>query len=371
MTLRLETSIAAPDGEQYAGRTQARTHIAHIAARVRAIEALGFDGLNASESGHDPYLPLMLAAEHTQRIRIGTNVATAFPRSPMATAQAAWDLQALSGGRFALGLGTQIKRHNEQRYGVPWVGSPVARMREYLRCLRAIFASFQDPGQPTWFEGTHYRFTMLPPFFNPGPIAHSHIPIHLAVANVHMSRLAGELCEGARLHPIATFRYTREEILPAIEAGAARGNRKREDFELIGSPFLAIGRDEAELEAARNTLRQQIAFYAATRSYHPVLAHHGWEEIGLRLNALSLAGRWQEMPALISDEMLDEWAVIATRDTFAERLRARCEGLFDTVALVLLGPLREDEAFLRDTVHRIHSNGAPGLPLPQDATVTP
>ncbi|MBP9032668.1 MAG: LLM class flavin-dependent oxidoreductase, partial [Pseudomonadales bacterium] len=167
MALRVETVMMGPETAQYAGQGQAATGVARIAAQARALEDLGFDGITTPEAGHDPFLPLAIAAEHTTRVRLGTNVAIAFPRSPMVTAQCAWDLQGYSGGRFALGIGTQIKGHNERRYATPWPSAPGPRMREYVLCVRAMLRSFQDPGSPEYFEGEHYRFTMIPPFFNP------------------------------------------------------------------------------------------------------------------------------------------------------------------------------------------------------------
>lgn len=350
MALRVETALMGPDTEQYAGDGQRRPTLTRMAALARQIEELGFDGLTTPESGHDPYIPLAIAAEHTERIGLATNVAVSFPRSPMATAQAAWDLQNLSDGRFSLGLGTQVKGHNERRYSTPWTSPPVPRMRDYLKCLRAIFASFQQPEQPTYYEGEHYSFTMLPPFFNPGPIEHPQLPIYAAAANIGMARLSGELCEGLRLHPIATFRYTREAILPAVVEGAQKAGRSIDAFDLVGAPFMALGRNEAELQQAKDALRKQIAFYASTRSYHAVLAHHGWQDIGQELHRLSVAGQWAQMPALITDEMLAEWAVISTYDQLAENIRACCDGLFQTVVLVPLGEARADLELLRHTV---------------------
>jgi len=352
--VRVETALFGPDTGQYAGRGQARPSLAALAAAAREAEALGFDGLTTPEAGHDPFIPLAIAAEHTSRVTLGTNVAMCFPRSPMVTAQAAWDLQNLSGGRFTLGLGTQVKGHNERRYSTAWPSAPGPRMREYLLCLRAIFASFQNPDRPSYFEGEHYRFTLLPPFFNPGPIGHPRIPLHAAAVNPWMAQLAGELCEGLRLHPIATFRYTREVILPAVAAGAARAGRDALAFDLIGAPFMALGRNDAELATAREALRRQIAFYGSTRSYHAVLAHHGWADLGLELHRLSVAGEWAGMPSLISDAMLDEWAVIATYDRLAEAIRARCGGLFGSIVLVLPAEARRDGDLLRDIVRRLH-----------------
>lgn len=352
--MRIETVMMAPDADQYAGKGQKSTGIQHIADSARLLEEIGFDGVTTPEAGHDPFLPLMIAADTTDRVSLGTNVAIAFPRSPMVTAQLAWDMQHYSNGRFNLGLGTQVKGHNQRRYGTPWNSAPGPRMREYILCLQAIFKSFQDPESPTFYEGEHYQFTLLPPFFNPGAIEHPDIPIYLAAVNTYMARLAGELCAGLRLHPIATFSYAREVILPAIAEGAARSGRVLSDIDLLGAPFLAIGRDEEEIEKARNALRQNVSFYASTRSYHSVLDFHGWQDIGTELHKLSVAGKWAEMPALISDEMLDEWAVIATYDDFADQLKARVEGLFNTVLIALPGEARSNVDWLRETLQRLH-----------------
>lgn len=353
MSLRIETGLLNPDTAQYAGKGQKRATIADIANEARRIEALGFDGVCAPEAGHDPFLPLVVAAEHTSRVRLGTNVAIAFPRSPMVTAQGAWDLQQLSGGRFNLGLGTQVKGHNELRYSTPWTAAPGPRLREYLLCLRAIFTSFQD-GKPTPFEGKHYRFSLLPPFFNPGPIDHPAPPIYLAAVNPYMSKLAGELCAGIRLHAIDTFAYTRDVVVPAIAAGAAKAGRTLADIDLVGAPFLAIGADEGEVRKAMQALKQHVSFYASTRTYHTVLAHHGWQDVGLELHRLSREGKWQEMPALITDDMLKEWAIIGTYDQLAARVRERCAGVFSTVLLDLPHRFQRDEDRVRELVRTLH-----------------
>jgi probable F420-dependent oxidoreductase len=222
--MRVQTVMMAPDTEQYAGDGQARTDVATIAEAARTAERLGFDGVTMPEAGHDPFLPLAIAAEHTERISLGTNVAIAFPRSPLVTAQLAWDLQQLSGGRFQLGLGTQVRGHVERRYASTWTGAPGPRLREYVRCLRAMFETFQS-GAPPAFEGDSYRFTLMNPFFNPGPIEHPHIPVHIAAVNPYLARTAGAICDGLRLHPIATFRYTREVVMPAVAAGAVEAGR--------------------------------------------------------------------------------------------------------------------------------------------------
>lgn len=315
-----------------------------LAAGARRIEELGFDGILSSETaGHDPFFPLLIAAEHTRRVGLATGIAVSFPRSPMVTAQMAWDLQRLSGGRFALGLGTQVKGHNERRYATPWTGAPGPRMREYVQCLHAMFHTFQNPREPRWFEGEHYRFSLLPPVFAPEPIAHPKLPIHLAAVNPYMARLAGELCDGVFAHPVITARYLREVMLPAVAEGAQRAGRAVSAIDIIGAPVVVTGRDEAELAEERKLLKRRIAFYGSTRTYSRVFEVHGWQELGKRLHALSVEGRWDEMPRLIPDEMAEEFATIGRLEEIGERLRERWGGLLTTLNLPTDYPLRTPE----------------------------
>ncbi|MBT38201.1 MAG: LLM class F420-dependent oxidoreductase [Deltaproteobacteria bacterium] len=303
-----------------------------LAATARKLEGLGFDGIISSETaGHDPFFPLLIAAEHTERVQLTTGVAVSFPRSPMSVAQMAWDLQRLSGGRFALGLGTQVKGHNERRYGTPWTGPPGPRMREYIQCLQAIFRTFQNRDEPSYFEGEHYRFTLLPPVFSPEPIEHPQIPIYTAAVNPYMSRLAGEICQGVFAHPVCTARYMREVMLPSVEAGAKRAGRDPSEIEIIGAPIIVTGRNTAELRKERELLKRRVAFYASTRSYARVFEVHGWEELGSRLHHLSLDNRWDEMAKLIPDEMADEFATIAPIDEIGPRLRERWGSILTTL----------------------------------------
>ena len=353
MPLQIETVILGPETDQYAGKGQGGLSVSGIIAAARKTEELGYDGLTTPEAGHDPFLPLALVAEHTSRVKLGTNVAIAFPRSPMVTAQIAWDLQQLSQGRFRLGLGTQVKGHNERRYAAPWTAAPGPRMRDYVLCLKAMFETFQNEKKPSYFTGDHYQFTMMSPFFNPGPIEYPHPPIYIAAVNKYMARLSGELCDGLRLHPIATFRFTKEVVLPAIEEGTKRAGRRLSDIDVIGAPFLALAEDETGVEAAKQALKQHIAFYASTRTYHTVLEFHGWLDVGLELHKLSREGKWTQMPSLISDEMLQEWAIVCTYDELASQVSQRCTGVFSTVLLDLPRRLREDEARVRETIQTL------------------
>lgn len=339
--------------------------LAGLGRAARRLEDLGFDGIIACETGgHDPFFPLLIAAEHTQRVSLGTGIAVAFPRSPMVTAQMAWDLQRLSGGRFQLGLGTQVKGHNERRYGVPWTAPPVPRMREYVDCLRAIFHTFQHPDAPRWFTGEHYKFTLCPPVFRPQPIDWPHVPIHMAAVNTSMSRLAGERCDGVFAHPVCTAKYIREVMRPAVEAGARKAGRPPADIDIIGAPIIVTGRNAAELVEERHLLKRRVAFYASTRTYQSVFEVHGWNELGARLHALSLENRWDDMVKLIPDEMADEFGTIGTLDEIGPMLEERWGGVLTTLNLPTDFPLRtpEEERQAGDLVALLRATASPVPP---------
>lgn len=300
-----------------------------VPAAARAAEEAGFDGIWSFETSHDPFLPLALAAEHTQRIELGTSIAVAFPRSPLVHAQIAWDLQALSGGRFILGLGTQVKGHNERRFGVKWE-QPGPRLREMVQVIHAIWDCWQDGKKPE-FEGKFYNFTLMTPFFHPGPLAHPRPPIYIAGVNDYVCRLAGELCDGFHVHPLHSLRYLDEVARPLIRAGLAASGRPQDACKLSTSAFVITGRNEAEIEAAKAPVRQQIAFYASTRTYRKVLEVHGWQEMPDRLNARAARGDWAGMADEITDEMLDVYATVGTLDEIAAKVRRKYDGYLDRV----------------------------------------
>jgi probable F420-dependent oxidoreductase len=297
---------------------------------ARRIEDAGYDSVITPEAGHDPFLPLMIIAEHTSRLKFGTGVAIAFPRSPFVTAQIAWDLQRFSGGRFMLGLGTQVKGHNERRYSTPWPSPPGPRMREYILCLKAIFKTFQSGARPD-FQGKHYQFTLISPFFSPGANENGDVPIYISAVNRYNCRLVGELCDGIRMHGFNTLKYTNEVIIPAIKEGAQKAGRKYEDIDIVGGAFVITGKNEEEVEKAKAPVRQQLSFYASTRAYHPVLEVHGWQDLGQELFRLSMEGKWGDMANAMTDEMLEEFAVIGTYDQLADRLKQRYAGLVTTL----------------------------------------
>lgn len=311
-----------------------------IGAAARRWEELGYDGMITTETAHDPFYPLLLAAEHTSRLELATAIAVAFPRSPMITAYAAWDLQSFSGGRLLLGLGTQVKGHNERRFSVPW-GPPAPRLREYILALRAIWDCWQNNTRLD-FRGRYYTFTLMTPFFSPGPIDHPHIPIYISAVNQVMCRLVGEICDGVRLHPFTSAKYLREAILPNIEAGASAAGRRLADIDVVGSPFIVTGADRREIEKAKAPIKRQIAFYASTRTYKPVLDIHGWGDICLHLNRMSVEGRWQEMGDLVTDEMLEEFAIVAHQSEVAGKLKERFAGLATRLTLDLPSGTPED-----------------------------
>jgi probable F420-dependent oxidoreductase len=302
-----------------------------IAAYGRKVEALGFDCLWSSETQHDPFLPLAVAATTTARIKLGTSIAVAFPRSPMVLAHIAWDLQKASEGRFLLGLGTQVKGHNERRFSVKFE-SPGPKLREVVLALRAIWDTWQN-GTKLDFKGTFYRFDLMTPFFNPGPIAHPKIPIYIAGVNQYICRIAGEVCDGLHVHPFNSVRYLREYVHPAVDEGLQKSGRSRLDFTYATSTFVVVGDTEQELAQNKQSVKQQIAFYASTRTYEPVLATHGWQDLVPHLHRKSVEGDWKGMADLITDEMVDTYAVTGSYDTIGRKIQERYAGLLDRTAL--------------------------------------
>lgn len=302
-----------------------------VADYARRAEDLGFGAIWSAETRHDPFLPLAVAATTTRRLGLGTAIAIAFARSPMILAHTAWDLQRASGGRFVLGLGSQVKAHNERRFSVPW-GPPAPRLREVVSALRAIWTSWQE-GTRLDFRGQAYRFDLMTPFFNPGPIEHPRIPVYLAGVNPQMCRMAGEVADGLHVHSFHSARYLRECVHPAVQEGLNRAGRSRADFTFRASTMVVLGDSLEERRRQARAVKQQIAFYASTRTYQPVLAAHGLEDLVPRLHAKSLAGDWEGMTDMISDETLDLFAVSGPFEEIGDRIRERYRGLYDRTQL--------------------------------------
>jgi probable F420-dependent oxidoreductase len=302
-----------------------------LPAYARRAEELGFGAIWSAETRHDPFLPLAVAATTTSRIGLGTAIAIAFARSPMILAHIAWDLQKASGGRFVLGLGSQVKAHNERRFSVAWE-PPGPRLREVVQALRAIWECWQNR-TPLRFEGRTYRFDLMTPFFDPGPIETPRIPIYLAGVNPQMCRIAGEVGDGLHVHSFHSARDLRECVHPAVQEGLARGGRSRADFTFRASTMVVLGDTREERRRNARAVKQQIAFYASTRTYQSVLGVHGLEDLVPRLHARSLAGDWEGMGDLITDEMLDLFAVSGRFEEIGAQIRERYRGLYDRTQL--------------------------------------
>lgn len=296
------------------------TPLSYVEAEAARAAGLGHDGFFAAETAHDPFMPLVLASKTAPDLIVGTAIALAFPRSPMITANLAWDLALFTDGKFILGLGTQVKAHITRRFSGEWL-PPGPRMRDYLLALRAIFHAWQS-GEPLNYEGEFYRFSLMTPFFNPGPIRHPDVPLAIAGVGPYMCKLAGELCQAFHVHPFHTVKYLDEVVLPQMAAGAEATGRSLTDIERITSVFVVTGHDQSEIEQAMDPVRQQIAFYASTPDYAAVLELHGWD-IAEKLRAMSRRGEWGEMAAVISDEMVAEVAVVAPIDELGPAIRAR------------------------------------------------
>ncbi len=307
--------------------------LADVPSGAQAIEAIGFDGLWTHETAHNPFFPLVLAAEHTHRVELGTAIAVAFPRSPTVLAHIAWDLAAQSDGRFILGLGTQVRAHIERRFGAEFE-HPVERLRDQILAMRALWNTWQT-GAPLRYRGQFYKLTLMTPFFSPAPIAHPAIPVYIAGVNKRLCQLAGEVCDGFLVHPFDSAKYLSEIILPNIEAGARAAGRKHEDVALVGSIFVVAEDDPREADQMREAARQQIAFYASTPSYRGVLEIHGWGAVGEQLSSLAVRQKWDEMPLLISNKMLDTFAVQGRWVDLPRLVQQRFGGLLDRVMVYM------------------------------------
>jgi probable F420-dependent oxidoreductase len=293
-------------------------------ANAAEAERAGYSGIWTAETSHDPFFPLLLAAEHTEQIELGTSIAVAFARNPMTLANIGWDLQAFSGGRFILGLGSQIKPHITKRFSMEW-SHPAARMREMILAIRAIWDTWQN-GTPLAFRGDFYTHTLMTPFFAPdkADLGEFGVPkIFLAGVGELMTEVAGEVCDGFICHGFTTERYLREVTIPALERGRAKAGKTMEGFEIVGPSFVVSGSNEAEMSAAAAGTRQQIAFYGSTPAYRGVLELHGWGELQDELNSLSKQGKWVEMGDAITDEILNTFAVVSEPEGVAPELHTR------------------------------------------------
>ena len=295
--------------------------LAGAAQGARDAEAAGYDGVWTAETSHDPFLPLVVAAQSTERVELGTSITVAFARNPMTTATTANDLQVFSKGRFILGLGSQIKPHITKRFSMEW-SHPAPRMREFVLAMRAIWDSWHN-GTKLSFRGDFYTHTLMTPFFNPGPSEYGAPKVFLAGVGSLMTEVAGEVCDGFLCHGFTTERYLREVTIPSLAAGREKAGKSMDGFEIAGPAFVVTGTTEEQMAKAAEGTRQQIAFYGSTPAYRGVLELHGWGGLQDDLNKLSKEGRWVEMGSLIDDEILHTFAVVGEPEQIAPELKRR------------------------------------------------
>jgi probable F420-dependent oxidoreductase len=321
-----------------------------VAELARAVERRGgVRGLFVAEAAHDPFVALALASTATERIEVGTSVAVAFARTPMATAYSAYDVQRLSGGRLVLGLGTQVKAHVTRRYAMPW-SQPAARMREYVAALRAIWHAWQT-GEELDFQGEFYAHTLMPPLFSPGPLEVPSPRVWLAAVGPRMVATAGAVADGLICHPLLSRSYLADVVAPAVRRSREEHGRSDAPFEISTLCMVATGRTEAQLAEAVAGVRRQIGFYASTPAYVPVLEHHGWGDLHTAAHAFTKAGRWEELGDLVDDEVLAAFAVVGELDTVGAAVRQRFAGLADRVTISM--PYDADDLLALDVLTRV------------------
>ena len=357
--MRLETLLPLGKVDPGLRAPEVPFDIGTVADNARLLEGIGYDGLVCEETKDDPFIVLALAAQATRRLHLTTGVAIAFPRSPAVTAMSAWTLQKLSKGRFTLGLGTQVRAHIERRFGMAW-SPPGPWMREYVRAVRMFWHCWQTGTQP-FFEGAHYEINLMVPLFDPGPIDHPAIPIHLAAVNRILCRVAGEVADGIRPHPVCTPSYIENVMIPAVREGAARTGRSLDGFRIAMKPLVATAATEAALRPKIRDARARIAFYASTPAYFAAFDHLGLGELANDCKLLSRAKRWEELPERISDAVLEQFAVIDTYDRIGARLVERFGGCVSDIEFSIAVADDHDREVLAGLARAIQ--GSPGVRL--------
>ena len=314
-------------------------NLASVPAKAKRLEALGYHGAVTAETSHDPFFPLLLAAEHTQQIQLVTSIAVAFARTPMNLANIGHDLNSFSKGRFVMGLGSQIRPHVTKRFSMPW-SKPAARMREFISAMRAIWDCWHNGSQLS-FKGDFYDHSLMTPMFTPLDSEYGAPRVMLAAVGPLMTEVAGEVADGVIIHSFTTKKYLEEVTLPAVEKGLAKAGRSRSDFQISYPGFIVTGKNEEEFNATKKAVCKQIAFYGSTPAYAPVLGSHGWGDLQPELNKLSKMGNWDEMGTLITDEILNEFAIVGELDQVVGKFKSRYSGLVDRTMGSL--PARDDE----------------------------
>jgi probable F420-dependent oxidoreductase len=317
---------------------------------ARDAEAAGFDALMTVELGHDPLAPLAFAALETYRVELTPSVVVAFPRSPTTLAQQAWDLHANSGGRFVLGLGSQVKGHNERRFGIPWT-APAPRMRDYVQALRAVWTAWETRGRLN-FDSPHYKLTLMTPDFSPEPTGLPMPAVTVAAVGEAMLRVAGQVGDGVRLHPLCSRAYLEQVCMPQMMEGMRRSGRSRLNFDVHGGGFVCTGPDEETVATEMEKARQRIGFYGSTRTYLPILALHGLEDLSAKLHRMSVQGQWDKMAAEVSDDAVRIFAACGTYDTLAKTIEARFGGVADSIDLHF--PAGTPVGLMKELVSEIH-----------------
>ena len=327
--------------------------MATVADNAQLLERLGYSGLVVEETKDDPFVIMALAAQATKTLQLGTAVALAFPRSPTVTAMSAWTLQKLSKGRFALGLGTQVKGHIQRRFGMQW-SAPAAWMREYVAAVRAIWDHWQNDA-PLNIQGEHYNINLMVPLFNPGPIEHPNIPIHLAAVNKVMCRVSGEVADGIRPHPVCTPSYIKNVMLPEVRVGTTRTGRSLSGFRVCMKPLVATAATHEELVPKVRDARARIAFYASTPSYIAAFDHLGLADLSNTCKVLSREQRWEELPVHITDEVLHQFVTIGTYDEIADKLIDRFSPVVTNIEFSIAAKTDAEREILADMTRKIQA----------------
>ncbi len=302
-----------------------------VGAAAQAAEATGFSGISTQENRQDPFLPLAVAAAHTEDLELRTSIAIAFARSPMVAANMSWDLQRASNGNFTLGLGSQVKGHNVRRFSVPW-SAPAPRMREYVQAIRAIWDCWKN-GTPLDYQGEHYQFSLMTPNFTPEPLDGELPKIQIAAVGPAMMKVAAEECDGVMLHAFCTRKYLDEVILPKLQQGLNAKGKARTDFEISGGGFIVTGKDDEAVDKMFEWVRMRVGFYGSTPSYWPVFEAHGWQDLGQKLNDMSKKGQWQDMTKEISDDVVREFCAVGRFDEIEKEISRRFAGPIDVISM--------------------------------------
>lgn len=325
-----------------------------IAEGAAQIESLGYDGLAVEECKDDPYQQLALASVNTEQLDLATSVAMAFPRSPTITAMSAWTLQKASQGRLILGLGSQVRGHIRRRYGMEWT-APAPRMRDYILAMKAVWRCWQHR-EPLNHDGDHYKLNLMVPLFDPGPIDHPEIPIHISAINTNMCGVVGEVADGIRLHPVCSPKFIEEVMVPAVERGAARTQRNPKSIDWCMKPLVATAQDEATLETVAESVRARVGFYLSTPAYKAAFEVHGWGDQVDRAASLSREQRWDEIPALVDDEMFHTIATVGTYENIASLLNARFGSLIDRIEFSIPVTNPDHESLLRSMLNELRNS---------------